>query len=204
MVPPTERNPLFFSTPDEFRRWLAANHARADELWVGFYRRDSGRPSITWPESVDEALCVGWIDGIRKSHDAESYKIRFTPRRARSIWSRVNLEKIRVLTEQGRMEPSGIAAYEAHDPARTQKYSFERGTVVFDAESEKAFRRNRRAWAYFSAQPPYYRRVATHFVMSAAKPETRARRLATLIAHSAKQERLPQTQSASKSPRTQK
>lgn len=191
MAPPTERNPLFFATPAEFHRWLAANHARANELWVGFYRRDSGRPSISWSESVDEALCFGWIDGIRKSHDSQSYKIRFTPRRARSIWSRVNLEKVRVLSEQGRMKPAGVAAHEAHDPARTQKYSFEQGTVALDTASEKLFRRNRRAWTFFSAQPPYYRRVALHYVMSAVKPETRTRRLATLIALSAQGDRLP-------------
>jgi uncharacterized protein YdeI (YjbR/CyaY-like superfamily) len=175
--------PLFFPTPAHFRKWLEKNHATATELWVAYYKKATGKPSLTWPESVDEALCFGWIDGIRKSIDDESYMIRFTPRRPTSIWSQVNLRRVEVLKSEGRMRPEGIAAWERRD--RTKAYSFEQAERPgLDAAAEKDFRRNRKAWAWFQEQAPWYRRTAGFWVMSAKKPETRARRLAQLIADS--------------------
>ena len=140
---------------------------------------------MTWPESVDQALCFGWIDGVRRSIDEDSYSIRFTPRRPNSIWSAVNLKKAEALIEQGLMRPAGQRAFDARDPAKTNRYSFEQQHIAFDADSEKEFRRNRGAWKFFQAQPPGYRKVATFWVMSAKQQATRARRLARLIDTSA-------------------
>jgi uncharacterized protein YdeI (YjbR/CyaY-like superfamily) len=190
--------PRFFATPEAFRAWLDANHASFTELLVGFYRKDSGKPSITWPESVDEALCYGWIDGVRRSLDEESYTIRFTPRRPTSIWSKVNMAKVEALLKAGRMMPAGLAAWEKRDPAKSGIYSFERETATFDAELERRFKRNRAAWKFFQAQPPGYRRLATFYVVSAKRPETREKRLAVVIEHSAHGERLPLTLSPKK------
>jgi uncharacterized protein YdeI (YjbR/CyaY-like superfamily) len=184
--------PRFFSLAAEFRAWLDANHERATELLVGFHKKDSGRPSMTWPESVDEALCYGWIDGVRRSLGEVSYTIRFTPRKKRSIWSNVNVAKVEALIREGRMRPAGLAAYALRDPARSGIYAFERETASFDAESERKFKRSRAAWSFFEAQPPSYRQVVTNYVTSAKKPETRARRLAALIEHSALGERIRQ------------
>lgn len=185
-------SPRFFRTPDGFRAWLHRNHATATELLVGFYKRDSGQPSMTWPESVDEALCYGWIDGVRRSIDDTSYSIRFTPRKHRSIWSNVNITKVEALIEQGRMAPAGLAAWARRDEERSGFYAFERKAAKFDVEMEGAFRRNRKAWSYFESQPPGYRRLAAHYVSSAKRADTRTRRLSALIEHSAKGERLPQ------------
>ena len=182
--------PTFFATPEEFRRWLRKHHRSAAELLVGFYKKGSGRPSITWPESVDEALCFGWIDGIRRTIDDESYTIRFTPRRKGSIWSNVNTRRAQELIEEGRMQPAGLCAFEARDPARTGIYSFERETAQFDVGMERRFKANRKAWEFFTSQPPGYRRLATHFVISAKRDETRARRLERLINDSAAGRRL--------------
>src|SRR5258705_10791454 len=190
--------PRFFRTSAAFRIWLDANHARASELLVGFYRKDSGRASITWPESVDEALCYGWIDGGRRSIDEHSYSIRFTPRKPKSIWSNVNIAKVETLTRDGRMMPAGLAAYALGDPARSGIYAFEKEAAVFDAEAERAFRNSKSGWAFFEEQPAGYRRLATHYVVSAKRPETRAKRLAALIMHSARGERIPQYVSASR------
>ena len=178
-------NPTFFETPADFRAWFDANHATAGELWVGFYKKGSGRPSITWPESVDQALCYGWIDGIRKRIDDESYTIRFTPRRPGSNWSAVNLKRIAELMEQGLMQPAGLAAYAGHDPDKAAQYAYERSHPVLDAAYETDFRADAAAWTYWEAQPAHYRRGATHWVMSAKREETRRKRLATLIADSA-------------------
>jgi uncharacterized protein YdeI (YjbR/CyaY-like superfamily) len=176
----------FFATPDEWRRWLEKNHARATELWVSFHKKGSGTPSITWPESVDEALCFGWIDGIRKSIDEHRYRIRFTPRKKGSNWSRVNIARVAALTKEGRMHPAGLAAFEARVPEKSGVYSFEqREAATLGPEFERRFRANPKAWAFFASQPPYYRRTATFWVMSAKQETTRARRLATLIADSA-------------------
>jgi uncharacterized protein YdeI (YjbR/CyaY-like superfamily) len=178
--------PRFFPTPNHFRDWLAKHHAGTEELWVGFYKKGSGRPSITWPESVDEALCVGWIDGLRKSIDEHSYMIRFTPRKPGSTWSQVNTKRAKALIEEKRMLPAGRRAFAGRDPKKTNLYSFEqRHGATFDAALEKRFRANRAAWTFFQSQPDGYRRIATFYVMSAKQPETRARRLDRLIADSA-------------------
>jgi uncharacterized protein YdeI (YjbR/CyaY-like superfamily) len=160
-------------------------------LWVGFHKKATGRPSLTWPESVDEALCFGWIDGLRKSIDADSYMIRFTPRRPGSTWSLVNSRRARALIEEGRMQPAGLAAFKARDPVKSGTYSFEqRSAAALDAESEARFMADRAAWRFFQAQPAGYRRTAIFWVVSARREETRARRLATLIADSAAGQRL--------------
>jgi uncharacterized protein YdeI (YjbR/CyaY-like superfamily) len=177
--------PTFFPTPADFRGWLAEHHDSEGELWVGFYKKTTGKPSITWPESVDEALCFGWIDGLRRSIDGEAYMIRFTPRRTGSTWSRVNLERVGLLIEEGRMTPSGMAAYEARDPEKTGRYSFEQDDIRLSREQEREFRRHAEAWRFWKAQPPGYRKQATGWVVSAKREETRARRLATLIEDSA-------------------
>ena len=191
--------PRFFPTAADFRAWLHANHDRMTELVVGFHRKGSGKPSITWPESVDEALCYGWIDGVRRSLDEHSYTIRFTPRKASSNWSKVNIAKAEALLAAGKMMPAGVAAWQRRDPVRSGIYSFERQEpAAFDATMERRFKANRAAWKFFGAQPAGYRRLATHYVVSAKRPETREKRLATLIECSARGERLPQTLSAKK------
>jgi uncharacterized protein YdeI (YjbR/CyaY-like superfamily) len=177
--------PRFFSTPQAFRAWLAKHHVHSAELWVGFHKRSTGRPSITWDEAVEEALCVGWIDGIRKSVDVDSYAIRFTPRKAGSTWSAVNVRRVEELTRAGRMRPAGLAAFEARTAERTGVYAYERAHAKLDAASERAFRANRAAWEFWQSRPPGYRRTATWWVVSAKREETRHRRLATLIDDSA-------------------
>jgi uncharacterized protein YdeI (YjbR/CyaY-like superfamily) len=167
------------------------NHARTTELWVGYYRKDSGRPSIIWPESVDEALCFGWIDGIRKKVDDESYEIRFTPRRAKSIWSAVNIARVAVLTGEGRMQSAGIAAFARRQESNSRKYSFEnRESAKLSDADEREFRRERAAWDFFQAQPPGYRHVAAWRVISAKRPETRRKRIERLIRESRAQRRI--------------
>jgi uncharacterized protein YdeI (YjbR/CyaY-like superfamily) len=183
-------NPTFFKTPADFRSWLEQHHARADELLVGFYKKKSGKPSITWPESVDEALCFGWIDGIRRRIDDISYSIRFTPRRRGSIWSNVNTKRVAELIKEKRMRPAGVKAFEARDPKKTGIYSFERQTATLPAEFEEVFRANTKAWKFWEAQPPGYRRLAAYFVTSAKQDETRRRRLDLLIRDSARGLRL--------------
>jgi len=182
--------PTFFKTPADFRSWLEKHHSRADALLVGFYKKESGKPSITWPESVDEALCFGWIDGIRRRIDDIRYSIRFTPRRRGSIWSNVNTKRVAELIKDKRMRPAGVKAFEARDPKKTGIYSFERETATLPAEFEKAFRANTKAWKFWEAQPPGYRRLAAYFVTSAKQDETRRRRLDVLIRDSAQGLRL--------------
>jgi uncharacterized protein YdeI (YjbR/CyaY-like superfamily) len=177
--------PTFFPTPAAFRRWLEKNHEKATELLVGFYKKDSGRPSITWPESVDQALCFGWIDGVRRRIDHVSYSIRFTPRRRGSIWSAVNIGRATELSKQGLMSPAGLRAFDARDEKKSAIYSYENRPRELAPEYEKRFRANKQAWEYWTAQPPGYRRLVTYWVMEAKKEETRERRLATLIADSA-------------------
>lgn len=177
--------PTFFPTPAAFRRWLQKNHHKATELLVGFYKKDSGKKSITWPESVDQALCFGWIDGVRRRIDDISYSIRFTPRRRGSIWSAVNIRRATALAEEGLMSPTGLRAFEARDEKKSAIYAYENAPRTLPPDAEKTFRANKKAWEYFNAQPLWYRRVVTHWVVSAKKEETRARRLATLIADSA-------------------
>lgn len=183
--------PAFFSTPARFRQWLLKNHESAPELWVGYYRKDSGRPSITWPESVDEALCFGWIDGIRKKVDDESYKIRFTPRRAKSIWSAVNIACVAVLTREERMQPAGVAAFARRDESNSAVYAFEnRESAKLTNADEREFRRDPAGWEFFQRQPPGYRRLAAWWVISAKRPETRRKRLDRLITTSHAERRI--------------
>lgn len=182
----------FFKSPGAFRTWLEKHHATAQELWVGFYKKAAGKPSITWPESVDEALCFGWIDGKRKSVDDVSYTIRFTPRKPRSVWSAVNIKRVEELKRQGRMQPSGLKAYEARVENRSRIYSYEQRESELDELFGKKFRQNREAWKFFQAQPASYRKAANWWVLSAKKEETRVKRLEKLIEASAAGRRIPQ------------
>jgi uncharacterized protein YdeI (YjbR/CyaY-like superfamily) len=185
--------PKFFATAADFRKWLEKNHDKAQELQVGFYKKASGKPSITWSEAVDQALCFGWIDGIRKSIDESSYMNRFTPRRPRSTWSAVNVEKVHDLTRRGLMHPAGLAAFEKRSDNKTAIYSFEqREAARFDKELERRFRANERAWNWFQSQPAGYKKTVTYWVMSAKRQETRDRRLALLIDDSASGRRIAQ------------
>lgn len=178
--------PKFFQTPADFRAWLEEHHGEETELWVGFYKKGTGRRSITWPEAVDQALCFGWIDGIRKSIDEESFTNRFTPRRPRSNWSAVNMKRVEELTELGLMRPEGVAAFAQRTDDRSGIYSFEqRGEVELGEEFEGLFHANPVAWNYFQSRPAGYRKTATWWVMSAKRDETRRKRLATLIEDSA-------------------
>ncbi|MGH2751957.1 MAG: YdeI/OmpD-associated family protein [Actinomycetota bacterium] len=179
--------PTFFATPAEWRAWLEEHHHHAQECLVGFYKRASGRPSITWSESVDQALCFGWIDGVRKSIDDVSYSIRFSPRKPRSSWSAVNIKKVEELKRLGLMRPAGLAAFEKRSEERSAVYSYERATAELGAAYEQRLRANKRAWVFWQAQPPWYRRAASWWVISAKKEETRLRRLATLIEDSKQQ-----------------
>ena len=187
------RKPKFFPTPADWRAWLEENHASAEELWVGFYKRDSGRPSITWPEAVDGALCFGWIDGIRYSINDVSYKIRFTPRKPRSTWSAINIKRATELSTAGLMHPAGLSAFEKRHGDRSAIYAYEqRKTAKLPPAFEKEFRKNAEGWSFFQSQAPWYRRTSTYWVSSAKKEETRQRRLATLIACSSRKKRIPQ------------
>lgn len=186
-------NPVFFASAAAFGEWLERHHATETEIWVGFWKVGTGQPTLTWSEAVDEALRFGWIDGIRRSVDAQRYTNRFTPRKRGSNWSDVNLRKVDALMAAGRMHPAGVAAWAARDPEKQRVYSFERAHAALDPAQEQLFRANRRAWEWWQAQPPGYRRVALHWVTSARREETRARRLATLIVDSAAGRRLGTT-----------
>ena len=184
--------PTFFATSGEFRAWLPEHPADARELLVGFYKKGSGKPSITWPEAVDEALCFGWIDGVRRSIDDDSYSIRFTPRRARSTWSAVNIRRAQELEREGRMHPAGLAAFAARRDDESAVYSYEqRHEAALDDEQLREFRANEPAWAFFESQPRSYRKAAVWWIVSAKKEETKRRRLATLIEDSARGRRVP-------------
>jgi uncharacterized protein YdeI (YjbR/CyaY-like superfamily) len=184
--------PTFFATPDEFRAWLQEHHATASELLVGFHKKGSGRPSITWPQSVDQALCFGWIDGVRRRIDDTSYSIRFTPRKARSTWSAVNVRRVAELTAAGLMHPAGVAAFERRSDDKTAIYSYEqRKAAKLEPEQERRFKADAKAWAWFQAQAPSYRRTAIHWVISAKREETRQRRLERLISDSAAARPIP-------------
>ena len=174
---------VFFPTPTDLRKWFHNFHTTEQELWVGFYKRSSGKPSITWPESVDEALCVGWIDGIRKSIDEESYMIRFTPRRRASVWSTVNVQRVEVLTNEKRMRPPGREN-------RSGIYSYEQRGEQLPEPYAGLLRRNQKAWKFFQAQPPSYRKTIAWWVVSAKQEKTRQKRLQKLIAESATGHRL--------------
>jgi len=185
-VPSWSSAAIFFETPDELRDWLDEHHASAPELFVGAWKKSTGKPTLTWPEIVEEALCVGWIDSIRRSVPGDGWVIRLTPRRKGSIWSAVNVAKVAELRDAGRMRPAGDAAFEARRADRTAIYSFEQPREpALDAEEERRFRANEAAWAWFSAKPPSFRKQAIHWVISAKRTETRERRLAALIEGSA-------------------
>lgn len=185
--------PTFFATPEDFRAWLQAHHDRESELLVGFYKKGSGRPSITWPESVDEALCYGWIDGIRRNAGEDAYTIRFTPRKKKSTWSAVNIARVAELTKLGRMQPAGLKAFDAREESNSRIYAYEnRDKISLDPAMEERFRANEKAWNFFQAQPPGYRKTAVFYVMSAKQDATRQRRLDQLIADSAAGNRIAQ------------
>ena len=177
-------SPIFFPSPGAFRSWLEGEHETAEELWVGYYKKATGKPSLTWSESVDQALCFGWVDGLRKSIDGERYKIRFTPRRRTSHWSAVNIRKMDELTKAGLVHPAGERAFAALIPHHSELSSFEQENVDFDADQLETFRTNRTAWDFFQSQPQGYRKTAIWWVTSAKRADTRARRLATLISDS--------------------
>jgi uncharacterized protein YdeI (YjbR/CyaY-like superfamily) len=182
----------FFATPSALRAWFEENHQTAAELVVGFYKRGSGKESITWPQSVDEALCFGWIDGVRHSLGDAAYRIRFTPRRSTSNWSAVNVARVAALTNLGRMRPAGLRAFEARKPEKTGIYAFERNKAAkLTMAQEKRLRANRKATAFFHAQPPWYQRTVIHWVISAKREETCERRLSILIRDSAAGRRVP-------------
>ncbi len=180
----------FFRSSSEFRKWLEVNHGSATGLVVGFYKRDSGKESITYPQALDEALCFGWIDGVRRSVDALSYSIRFTPRRAKSNWSRVNIQHAERLIKSGRMAPIGLRVYSERDPEKSGSYSSENRPNSLAPEDERRFQADKTAWDYFRKQAPSYQRTATWWVISAKRSDTRARRLSKLMDDSAHGRRL--------------
>jgi uncharacterized protein YdeI (YjbR/CyaY-like superfamily) len=187
---PEPTSVTYFRTPADLRKWFRANHAAAAELWVGFHKRGSGKPSITWPESVDEALCVGWIDGVRKSLDAESYTIRFTPRRKGSIWSTVNIARVKVLTAEKRMRPTGVKAFAARRENKSGIYSYEQRRDQLEQPYRGLLKQNKAAFDFFQAQPPSYRKMIAWWIVSAKKEETCLDRLRKLMEASDKGRRL--------------
>jgi uncharacterized protein YdeI (YjbR/CyaY-like superfamily) len=187
MAKPT---PTFFKTPNALRKWFAKHAAKETELWVGFYKVGSGKASITWPESVDEALCCGWIDGIRKTIDEHSYTIRFTPRKKTSVWSAINIKRVDVLTAEKRMQSAGLEAFAHRRENRSGIYAYEQRRAEFDEPYLGIIKRNKAAWTFFVAQPPGYRKLAVWWIVSAKKEETRLKRLDTLIELSAQGKRL--------------
>ena len=184
--------PTFFPTPADFRTWLEAHHDKFRELLVGFHKKSSGKRSITWPESVQVALCFGWIDGVRKSLDENSYTIRFTPRKPTSNWSSININLVRKLTKQGLMHPAGLKAFAARNEEKSGIYSYEqRKSARFTRAQEKQFRANKAAWEFFRSQAPWYQRVTTYWVIGAKRGETKLKRLSELIGHSQNRRTLP-------------
>jgi len=187
-----ETNITFFKTPAHFRRWFEKNYKKSSELWVGFYKKDTGRPSITWKESVDQALCFGWIDGIRKKIDELSYTIRFTPRNPKSNWSKINIVRIMELKKLGLVTDKGWEIFEKRDKIKSAQYSFEqRQNPKLPSSYLKMFKANKKAWDFFSTQPSWYRRIATWWAISAKQEETRLRRLNQLINDSAELRTIP-------------
>ena len=178
-------SPIFFAGSDDFRGWLEKHHQTITEQWVGFHRKSSGRVSITWPEAVDEALCFGWIDGLRKTIDTGSYKIRFTPRRPSSIWSAINIARMTELILEGRVRLAGMTAFQKRTPAKSHVYSYEnRKTAILSSAATKLFRTESAAWKFFQQQSKSYRQTAIWWVVSAKRPQTQKNRLQRLIASS--------------------
>jgi uncharacterized protein YdeI (YjbR/CyaY-like superfamily) len=188
---PTPENVQFFATAAELRAWFAANHDTATELWLGYHRKRTGRPSVTWQEVVDQELCFGWIDSVRYSLGDDRSAQRITPRRKGSIWSDINIKRFRDLDRLGLVHPSGRAAFERRDEARSRIYAYENRSRGLDPASEAAFRKHKAAWQFFEAQAPSYRMTASYWVMSAKREETKERRLEKLIEHSRTGERVP-------------
>jgi len=188
---PTPQNVQFFATAAELRAWFEANHDTASELWLGYHRKRTGRPSVTWQDAVDQELCFGWIDSVRYSLNDDRSAQRITPRRKGSIWSDVNIKRFRELDRLGLVHPSGRAAFEKRDEARSRIYAYENRSRGLDPTTEAAFRKHRAAWKFFEAQAPSYRMTASYWVMSAKREETKARRLEKLIEHSRNGERVP-------------
>lgn len=180
----------FFQTPADFRSWLEKNHATATELCVGFYKTGSGKPSIKWSESVDQALCFGWIDGVRKRIDEISYQIRFTPRRRGSIWSAINIKRAEELVRQKQMRPGGLKAFAARIENKSGIYSYEQRSTELSEPYAKVLKKNKAAWTFFGKQPPSYRKMIGWWIVSAKKEETRMARLGKLISESARGKRL--------------
>lgn len=182
---PKANSPIFFAKPENFRGWLEKHHQLTTEQWVGFHRKSSGRKSITWPEAVDEALCFGWIDGLRKTINADSYKIRFTPRRASSIWSAINIARMSELIPEGRVRLAGMNAFQKRTPAKSHVYSYEnRKAAKLSSAATKLFRAENAAWKFFQRQSKSYRQTAIWWVVSAKRPPTQENRLRRLIASS--------------------
>jgi uncharacterized protein YdeI (YjbR/CyaY-like superfamily) len=176
--------PTFFPYQSGFRKWLKQNHKKETELLVGYYKVNSGKPSMTWAQSVDEALCFGWIDGVRKSIDEDSYCIRFTPRKPTSIWSAVNIKKVEELIKQGLMQPAGLAGFEKRKESKSRIYSYEKEATKLAADYEKKFRANKKAWAFFTSLAPSYQKLGIHRVMDAKQEKTQLSRLEKLITES--------------------
>ena len=173
---------VFFSKQSDFRKWLLKNHKKERELLVGFYNVSCGKPSLTWSQSVDEALCFGWIDGVRRSIDKDSYSIRFTPRKTTSIWSAININKVEDLTRQGLMQPAGIESFNKKKENRSNIYSYENEAVKLASEFEQKFNANKKAWTFFRSQSPSYQKTAIHLIMNAKRGATKMSRLVELIA----------------------
>ncbi|MEP6789396.1 MAG: YdeI/OmpD-associated family protein [Acidobacteriota bacterium] len=182
--------PTFFTFQSEFRKWLAINHDKNSELLVGFYKVGSDKPSLTWPESVDQALCFGWIDGVRRRIDDDSYSIRFTPRKPTSIWSAINIKKVEELIKSGQMRPAGLAAFERRKESKSRIYAYENEPAKLSAEFEKLFKANKMAWAFFTTQAKSYQNVIIHRIMTAKQEKTRLSRLEQAITESEEQRRL--------------
>jgi uncharacterized protein YdeI (YjbR/CyaY-like superfamily) len=187
---PTPTNVIYFKTPAELRKWFKANHRTAKELWVGYYKRGSGQASVTWPESVDEALCVGWIDGVRKSIDGDRYVIRFTPRKPTSIWSAVNMKRMKALAEEGRVLPAGEQAFASRRENRSGIYAYEQRRAELEEPYASMLKKHKKASAFFEAQPPWYRKTMSWYIVSAKREETRLSRLKTLVDACAEGKRL--------------
>ena len=182
---------IFFASPGDFRGWLEKFHTREKELWVGYYKKATGMPSITWPESVDEALCFGWIDGLRKSIDEKRYKIRFTPRRPKSHWSDVNIKKMELLQENGKMTEAGLAVFKLRSEKNSGRTSYEQKTIKLDKAYEKQIKADARAWEHFKDLAPSYKKATVYWIMSAKREATRQRRLHILIESSREGQKIP-------------
>lgn len=185
-----KKSVTFFETQEDFRKWLESNHKTETELIVGFYKKDSGKPSMTWSQSVDQALCFGWIDGVRKSVNSESYSIRFTPRRNNSNWSAINIKKVEELTKAGLMKPEGLSTFGLRKEHKSEKIADENAPLFSDATFEQQFRENKTAWDFFMKQAPSYKKAVLRWVMSAVQEKTRQARLEKTIRESGKLKRL--------------